>query len=466
MSKESYDLAVIGAGPAGLSAATSAKGLGLKCVVIDEQSAPGGQIYRDIEHSPVANHSILGPDYQAGGVIAREFRDSNVKYLPNTVVWYLDDKGELGISRNDQARSISAKRVLVATGAIERPCPIPGWTLPGVMTAGAAQILLKSSAVAPSGSLVIAGSGPLLFLVASQLLKTGTSIAAILDTTPKQQLWSALRYLPKALSAASYLFKGLQMIRLLHQAKIPIYKGVTNVRALGDERLDSVKFSVNGEEKSIACDTLLLHQGVVPNVQITRSLELEHCWDNKQLCWRPKLDTWGCSSNPIIYVAGDSGGISGAIVAATQGSLTALDIACSREKISLSKRDELAKPLLLQKAQHLRIRDFLDVLYLPAQAMRTPPDETIVCRCEEITSGQIRDMVKLGCLGPNQTKSFGRPGMGPCQGRLCGLTVSEIIADERKVPAEQIGYYRIRPPLKPITIGELAALDIEKEGSG
>ena len=104
----------------------------------------------------------------------------------------------------------------------------------------------------------------------------------------------------------------------------------------------------------------------------------------------------------------------------------------------------------------MRIRPFLDSLYRPRDENRVPKDEVIVCRCEEVTAGELRSFVKLGCLGPNQAKSFGRCGMGPCQGRLCGLTVTEVIADARSVPPETIGYYRIRPPIKPLTLGELA----------
>lgn len=458
MSRESYDLAIIGAGPAGMSAATRADELGLKCIVIDEQPSPGGQIYRSTEDCPLPDRSVLGPQYQEGAAIAKKFRASNVEYLSNTVVWHLDENGELGISQNDKARSIKAKHILIATGAIERPSPIEGWTLPGVMTAGAAQILLKSSGVMPSGKVVIAGSGPLLFLVANQLLNVGADITAIVDTTPKKSICSALRYLPKALGASLYLVKGLMMIAQLRRAKIPSFKGSVNLRANGIDKLESISFVVKGVEQVLDCDTLLLHQGVVPNVQMTLSLELAHHWDDKQCCWRPSLDNWGRSSCPAIYVAGDGAGIGGAVVAGAQGCLAAMDIAYRQSKLSIIDRDKLAKPYLRERVTHLRIRDFLDTLYRPTKQMRVPSDETIVCRCEEVSAGHIRDMVKLGCLGPNQTKSFARSGMGPCQGRLCGLTVSEIIAAERGVSVAEVGYYRIRPPLKPITIGELAAL--------
>lgn len=455
----SYDIAIIGAGPAGMSAATRASELGLKCVVIDEQPSPGGQIYRSTEDCPLPDRSVLGPQYQEGAAIAAQFRASNVKYLCNTLVWQLNESGELGILQDHKARSIKAKHILIATGAIERPSPLEGWTLPGVMTAGAAQILLKNSGVIPSGPVVIAGSGPLLFLVANQLLKVGADITAIIDTTPKKALFSALRYLPKALGASSYLVKGVMMIHQIRRAKVPFYNAASGLRVNGQNKVESISFCVGGDKHVVECDNVLLHQGVVPNVQTTMSLELSHHWDDKQRCWRPSLDRWGQSSKPSIYVAGDSSGIGGAIVAQAQGSLAVMDIACRQSKISTADRDKLAKPYLQQRSAHLRIRDFLDVLYQPSEEMRLPTDDTIVCRCEEVSARQIRQTVKLGSPGPNQTKSFVRSGMGPCQGRLCGLTVTEIIAAERGVSVEQVGYYRIRPPLKPITIGELAALE-------
>ena len=454
-----YDLAIIGAGPAGMSAAINASELGLHCVVIDDQPSPGGQIYRSAESCPLEDQSILGTEYQEGASIAKRFHSSGVRYLPSTVVWHVDKSGELGVSCSDRSYALKARNILIASGAMERPSPIPGWTLPGVMTAGAAQILLKSSGVIPNGPVVIAGSGPLLFLVANQLLKAGARIIAILDTSPAPQRWKALRYLPKALGASSYLLKGLGLLVGLKKAKIPYYKVASRLHANGESKVESISFVVKGVKRTIACETLLLHQGVVPNVQVTHSLELEHSWDDKQSCWRPKRDEWGCTSCPNIYVAGDGGGIGGANVAAIEGGISVVDIASKQNVITPSKRDELAKPLIKQKRVNLRIRDFLDVLYQPALELRSPSDKTIVCRCEEVTAGQVREMVRLGCLGPNQTKSFSRAGMGPCQGRMCGLTVSEIIADERGVGAEEVGYYRIRPPLKPMTIGELASFE-------
>ena len=205
---------------------------------------------------------------------------------------------------------------------------------------------------------------------------------------------------------------------------------------------------------------MLVHNGVVPNVQIGRVLGLAHDWDGLQRCWRPRTDVWGGTALDGLSIAGDGGGIGGAMAAEHQGHLAGLLAARGLGKISVDACARRAGPVRRELARHLAIRPFLDALYAPAREFLSPADRTIVCRCEEVTAGAIRDFVRLGCLGPNQTKAFGRPGMGPCQGRFCGLTVSEIIADARRVPMAEVGYYRIRPPIKPVTLGELAAMPL------
>jgi len=465
MENKSFDLAIIGAGPAGMAAASSAIEQGCSCLVIDEQPGPGGQIYRNTGRCPLQDPGILGPDYAEGEVLAAAFENARFEYLPGTTVWHVDGDGVIGLSRDNRAWSVSARYILLATGAMERPCPVPGWTLPGVMAAGAAQILLKTSAMIPEGPVVLAGSGPLLFLVAWQYLNAGVEIAGFVETTPRANYLTALPLLPRALGAIDYLAKGLGYMRSLARAGVPRFAGATDLRVEGQTRVEALAFSVGGKSRRIACDTLLLHQGVVPNVQITRALGCEHVWDARQVCWRPRLDDWGRTDSERVYVAGDGGGIGGAAVAALQGRLAVLEI-CRR--LGLSDEPEhlrRGKALRREMARHLRIRPFLDTLYRPVDAIRRPGDETVVCRCEEVTAGDIRGMVRMGCLGPNQTKSFGRPGMGPCQGRMCGLTVSEIIAAERGLPVESVGYYRIRPPIKPITLAELAGFDTAGDGN-
>jgi hypothetical protein len=224
----------------------------------------------------------------------------------------------------------------------------------------------------------------------------------------------------------------------------------------GSERAAALHFTTQGNSHRIEASVILLHQGVVPNTQFTLALRAKHRWDTAQLCFTPATDAWGELDVPGIFVAGDGSGIGGALAAAEQGELSALAVAAQLGAIDTASRERQAAPHRRKLAEVMRIRPFLDSLYRPRDANRIPADDVIVCRCEEVTAGDVRGFVQLGCLGPNQAKSFGRCGMGPCQGRLCGLTVTEVIAEARKVEPETVGYYRIRPPIKPLTLGELA----------
>jgi NADPH-dependent 2,4-dienoyl-CoA reductase/sulfur reductase-like enzyme len=451
MTIEKIDFAVIGAGPAGMAAATLAAELGLDTVIIDEQDAPGGQIYRGVERAE--DNSPLGSDYRAGKPLAAALRDSGATYLPATTVWHIDPDGTLSLVSAAGARTLRARRILIATGAIERPVPIPGWTLPGVMTAGAAQIMLKSAGLVPSGRVVLAGQGPLIWLVAAQLIRAGAPPALILETTSLANYHFAAHRLPATLwPARRTLAKGIGLIREVKRAGIPIIHRVTGLAARGRDHLETILW--NGGETQ--ADLLLLHEGVIPNAQISLALQLDHRWDTAQLCWRPVVDEWGATALSTISIAGDGGGIGGAEAAALSGWLAALDAASFLDKIDPAERDRRARPIRRALKREQAIRPFLDALYRPAPGMLVPADDVIACRCEEIVVGRIRQAARLGAQGPNQAKAFTRCGMGPCQGRICGSIVSAVMADTLGKPIAAIGTYRPRAPYKPITLGPLA----------
>ena len=436
-----------------MAAAALAAELGLDTVLIDEQDAPGGQIYRGIERAD--DSSPLGADYLAGRRFVDELRASVAAYRPATTVWHIDPDGTLSLISAGAGRTIRARRVLLATGAIERPVPIPGWTLPGVMTAGAAQIMLKTGDLVPSGRAVLAGQGPLLWLVAAQLIRAGAPPASILETAPHANYHAAARLLPRTLwPARRALWKGWSLIREVRGAGIPIVREVTGLRALGRTQLEGVAWD-GGEA---AADLLMLHEGVIPNIQISLALQLDHRWDPGQLCWRPVVDEWGATGLRALSVAGDGGGIAGAAAAALSGRLAALDAASFLERVDPAERDRRARPLRAALRRERAIRPFLDALYRPARAVLVPDDDIVACRCEEVTVAQIRRAARLGAQGPNQAKSFTRCGMGPCQGRICGPIVSAVMADTLGKPIAEIGTYRPRAPYKPITLRALAGL--------
>ena len=455
------DLMVVGAGPAGMAASVLASELGLDTVLFDEQASPGGQIYRAIERAGEGGpqNSPLGADYLAGRPLAASLRASRVRYRPGMTVWHIDAGGERGgvtvsVAGDDGGETIAARRILLATGAIERPVPIPGWTLPGVMTAGAAQILLKSADLVPGGRTVIAGQGPLLYLAAIQLARAGAPPVAVLETTPPENYAAAMQHVAGWWAGRRDLGKGLSMIAELRRLGVPVRRGVRRLRAIGRREIESVVWD-GGE---IAADHLLLHEGVIPNAQISQALQLAHVWDEAQRCWRPAVDEWGRTSLPSVSVAGDAARIAGAGAAVPSGRLAALDAAYLLGHIDEAERDRRAAPLRSELARDRAIRPFLDALYRPADLVLCPADDVVVCRCEEITAGQIRRAVRLGAQGPNQVKAFIRCGMGPCQGRLCGPVASAVIARARGVPIEEVGTYRPRAPYKPITLGALAGI--------
>lgn len=455
-----FDYAIVGAGPAGLTAATCARSYGLSVVVIDEQHAPGGQIYRAIENTDGSRGNLLGKDYLHGRTLVESFRRSGAEYLSAATVWHLTPDRQIYYLKENRAHSLSARRLLIATGALERPVPIPGWTLPGVMGAGAVDVLFKASALMPSGRIVMAGTGPLLYLVASHLLECNIGLKAILDTGTIQDKIRAAHLLPGALRMPSYLIKGLGMLQRIRKSRVPHHQGITNLRARGNDHVEQVTFTAGKQKHTMEADFLILHDGVVPNTQMTRLLDCDHRWNPVQRYWQPVLDFWGNTSIEGIAVAGDTGGVFGARSAEFAGNLAAIETACRLKSISRQERDFSTAPIRKRLQRERAVRPFLDSMYRPNSEFYKPrDDDTIVCRCEEVTAGQIREAAAHGGMGPNQAKSKIRCGMGPCQGRLCGLTVAEIIADARDCDVPGIGYFNIRPPLKPLPLEVLANLE-------
>jgi NADPH-dependent 2,4-dienoyl-CoA reductase/sulfur reductase-like enzyme len=402
--------------------------------------------------------ALLGPDYRRSEVLVRRLDESGVAARWAALVWDVDMDGVVTLLVDGRTERVRGEQLIAATGAMERATPISGWTLPGVLNAGAAQIALKASGTVPDGRIVLAGAGPLLLLVACQLLDAGAQVAAVVETAPATNRLRALSHLPGALGAPSMLAKGLAMLRRLRAARVPRYRAAESLAVEGDLRVEALRFVAGGRAQRVEADVVLLHHGVLPNTQLTRLLRVEHLWDEAQLSFRPRVDAWGQSSRERVRVAGDGAGIAGAIAAEHAGAIAAIGAAHAIGGLDASMRDREAAPLRAALDRELRVRPFLDALYRPPPWVGNPADEVVVCRCEEVSAGRIREMARLGCRGPNQTKFFSRCGMGPCQGRVCGNVVTQILAAETgRAPAE-VGAYRVRPPLKPVPIAAIAAL--------
>ncbi|MFV3074932.1 FAD-dependent oxidoreductase [Niveispirillum fermenti] len=453
------DLLIVGAGPAGMVAAIVARRHGLSVTVIDDQPAPGGQIWRSVEQT-ARRDAILGPTFTEGRPIAAQFRASGATYRAATQLWQIERGYRAFVSHAGQAEVIEADTVILATGAQERPVPFPGWTLPGVLTVGAAQILLKNAGQVPAGPLRIAGSGPLPLLYAVQLLQAGGRIASYLDTTPPGRWRAALRHLPGALHTPAALIKGLSWMAALRRAGVPVVRGATGIEAIGRTRVEAVRYRTRGGTIVTApADTILVHEGVVPNIHLPLSLDCLMAWNEAQDCFAPVLDEWGESSQAGLFIAGDGAGIAGAKAACLRGELAALRVAVKAGRLATADAAAAAHRPRRQLDRERAVRPLLDSLFRPRPEIFAPSDDTIICRCEEVTAGEVRALCGMGMPGPNQIKAATRTGMGPCQGRQCGYTLTRLLAAAQGRPPGEVGFLHVRPPLKPVTLGELALLD-------
>lgn len=455
-----FDVAVIGAGPAGMAAAIQLRQLGQSVLVVDEQAQPGGQIWRGVERNAGASLAAnLGKEYQSGTATAARLRASGATLRFGTQMWQIEDGWHVFLTSGGAAERVKASVVLLAQGAQERPNPFPGWTLPGVMSVGAAQIALKISASIPDAPVWIAGSGPLPLLYMVQLLALGGRIAGFLDTAPSANRYRAARHLPRALPAWRGLAKGAKWLVQLRRAGVPIVRDVSHIEAIGTNALEKIRYRRrNGGWKTVDADLLLTHEGVVPSVHAGMSLGCKHYWRDDQMCFAPVTDLWGETTRQGLFIAGDGAGIEGAEAAWLRGEIAALGIGARLGALSIGDAARLAVPIRRKLDRSRALRPFLDALYRPRPEVSSPADGTLVCRCEEVTVEQVLEAIRAGAGGPNQVKAATRAGMGPCQGRQCGYTVLSLLAEELRTPIDSMGFFNIRPPLKPVTLGELAAL--------
>lgn len=406
-------------------------------MLLDENGTPGGRVWQALEA-----RGAKDADEAAGLALIQRFRASSVQVHWNGAVWAIEPDGQVFWSDADGAHSVSVRSVLLATGTTERPLPIQGWTLPGVMTVGAAQIALKTGGLVPGGRTWLAGQGPLLLLYATQVLDAGGTIAGVFDISDGFAPMRALRHV--SLAALPEIRRGLAWRRRLSQAGVR-WIAASEVRAEGETALCAISFRTHQGWKSEDADLLLLHDGVIPSVQISRAVGCAHVWNDTQRCWQPVVDDWGRTSVPGVLIAGDGAGIGGASAAVLSGRIAALGLVGGD-----------ASALRTERARCLAARPLLDTLFTPLP-MRLD-DATLVCRCEEVTAGAVRSAVQTGCQGMNQLKAYTRCGMGPCQGRMCGPIGIEILAQARGVPVSAVEPLRTRFPTKPVRVDALTSL--------
>ncbi|MDG1859668.1 MAG: FAD-dependent oxidoreductase [Emcibacteraceae bacterium] len=438
-----YDVIVMGAGPAGANAALEAEKLGLSVLMIDEQRSAGGQVWRD--KSP----SILKAEQTETTIKGDELRTRlgnskvNVKY--GARVWHFEKTNERW-NVHVEGVVLSAKNLIIATGAQERVIPIPGWTLPGVFGLAGATALFKEHMMTPGKNTVVAGSGPLLFYVASEIERLGGKVAAIVSLNTRRD-W--IITLPAMLTQPKLLWQGFKWVFGFQISSVPIHWGCTINKINGEEQVSAVSIQTvdnnwQGVEinQEISADSVCYGQGLMPAVEATRLAGADHHFDETLGGWVPTIDDMGRTSVDGLYACGDNAGVLGALAAPIRGKNAAQAIFKNGVRYDIGNIERFGKAMT--------------ALSIPrAGILELVKNDVEVCRCEGITREDIEQEIKCGGLSPNAIKSGTRAGMGPCGGRFCADTGAMLNQEITGKSREEIGLPTARPPLRPMPMNEI-----------
>lgn len=469
-----YDVVVIGAGPAGLAAAASASAQGARVALVDAAALDGGQYWRHRAPQDGARHHDWAEYRRLRAALDGAAAAGRLDHLAGHAVWHAEPATDGGFTVHalcdGEAREVRGRALVVATGAYDRQLPFPGWTLPGVFAAGAVQALLKGHGVAAGKRIVVAGSGPFLPPVAAGLAEAGAEVVGVFEAGRPTAF---ARHPLVVARAAAKLAEGAGYLRTLRRHRVPYRMRTTVVAALGTDadgvtgarvaRLDQQWRPVQGTERELACDTIAVGYGFTPQAEIPVQLGCAMAMD-RDGSLVAVVDERQRSSVPGVFVAGEACGVGGAQLALAEGELAGLRSAEASIGARPNPRDlaTLARRRASQRA-------FAAVLHeaYPVRPgwQRWLAADTVVCRCEEVTAGSIqRAVIDLGATDPRSTKLSARPGMGLCQGRVCGFATAALVAAHggRRVTEQDLRGIAGRPIAQPVPLGVLAAGDTDE----
>jgi NADPH-dependent 2,4-dienoyl-CoA reductase/sulfur reductase-like enzyme len=454
---EFIELVVVGAGPAGMAAAIEAAGLGLSVALVDVFARPGGQYFKQTPPELEA----VSTTQEKGQWLVEGLERAEIQVLTGTVVWgiFAEEDGYLLCLYGPPGtpRRMKAKAVILAPGAHDRPVPFPGWTLPGVMTAGAALAMVKHQKVLPGRRILLSGTGPLQLVLARHLIEAGAEIAGVLDANGFP--WRGWRHARAVWGQWERLGEGWQAWRVMRRAGVGIRWGNLVFRAEGDGQLEEVTIGpLDGSRPEIVvADTLCLGHGFVPGIQLSRLAGCEHQYRPEQAAYVPVRNEWLETTLAGVFVAGDGAGIGGKDVALLEGQLAAvratrrLGREADPDKVSNLRRD---------LARQRRFAAVLDDLFpLSSNLGNLLTDDTVLCRCEEVTVGDVRRAIGEGASTVSAIRMLTRAGMGRCQGRMCGAPVAELLARQLDQPVASVGQATPRPPVVPIPLQGMLEAD-------
>lgn len=438
---------VVGAGPAGLAAVRRLVEGGIRPMLLDREPAAGGQVLREqalgLELPP-----LPGFDPAAGPRARSDFEalGDRVDCYPSTAVVGLEDHRLWAVGPSGEVDSTRWDRLVLCAGAHDREVPVPGWTLPGVVTLGAAQIALKTQGCAVGRRIACVGTGPLLYLTAAQHVAAGCEVAVVADTAGLGDVAAAL---PGLIADRARLALGIRCLWILHRARVPCLRRVTAVAVEGVDRVTGLVIHAGRRREVVPCDAVAIGFGLVPQTQILDLADAAMALEDATGLWLPALDGSGRTSVPGVYAAGDGAAPLGAEAAGLAGERAALAVL---EDLHLPFDRDRAARLDRELARHVRFaRAVARAFPFPARLEEAIADATVLCRCEGVTAGAIRAAVReFDECEVNRVKALTRCGMGRCQGRICGPTLARLVARASGQPLAKVGRLRTRAPVEPL----------------
>ncbi|MXP29287.1 FAD-dependent oxidoreductase [Porphyrobacter algicida] len=451
-----YDVAIIGGGPAGQAAALVLDQNGARIAVIDEQQRPGGQILRQPPQEFAMAQSMKGKSYTSLKSQLRAFEALNrCDWIGGKSVIGIDRSGgtvDLTLASGDGITQVSANRLLIASGCYDLPIPIPGWTLPGAMGAGGLQALVKAQAVVPDGRVLLAGTHPLMLIVATQVIAAGGTVAEVAFDQRQSFLARLLiKGAGTALRNFGLMLDAASAWATLRRAGVPVTFGQRLSVIEGLNRVSSARIG----KRTVHCDAVGLCYGFLPQSDLPRLAGLSVRWAQPTGGWAAEHDGWMRSSVSQIFVAGETSGVAGAPAALLEGQIAGAGIALDLGLIPMDEAEAIRRDAARKQIRVSRFAALLDRIADPTSALTALRDaNTILCRCEDVTIGAVETAL-IQDSDPNSVKLVTRCGMGTCQGRGCEHMLLRLAAHKRGVGPNELRGFTSRFPVRPTRIGDL-----------
>ena len=460
------DVVILGGGPAGIAAATVAAAHGASVVLVEENLNLGGKV---LSHSGRL-FSGIRPEVFESRTRRRMFQafqrvSGQIAVYTGTQAWHIDDRKEVYL--HPVAGAVAPPRVrgsalVIAGGAMERMMPFPGWTLPGVYSAGGLNVLVRKG-ILPGKRFLIAGTGPLQVALAYHLAKNGADIAAVISPLSIPRTFPYLNDLVSGIG----LFKFLSVVHYLSTLRrlcIPVLAPFTLVEASGGAALDHAviaRADASGRplpesRRLLSVDAIGVGYGLIPATDLTRLCGCRHDYDDRGGYWRVRCNSHQETSVSGVFAAGDGLAIRGYAAALEEGSIAGIAACAHIGMVSRKYADEMIHPFAVRLKRMNRFGRAMDALSLPGPGMISAiPDHTAICRCEEVSMADIRTAVANGAADIHDLKRRTRLGMGHCQGRFCGQVICDLMAHISGKPLSR-ECFTPRIPAKPITFKTLA----------